>query len=367
MRQKGAIGWLKHDITTRGVTAWLLSALILAFYIFLYMSDKFASVPDYITPMAHAVGLDNKWTLYGLLYTIAIVAGGVYMLYKYSHNAYQVIRTCVVMFVQIVLAFSVPQILKIFDQPAFYFSYLWPLKIEYFYPSTLADMPILFVLWSILGSLVLVPVLGIFFGKRWYCSWVCGCGGLANTAGEPFRHLTSTRSEAWAFEKYAVHITLVVSFVLTGLVAASYLIGDSYPTLSTAANRMQSGYGLLVTAVLQGVIGVGLYPIGGTRIWCRNFCPMAALLGLIQKFGRFRITVKDDMCISCGLCTKYCEMGIDVRAYAQANQDFARAACVGCGMCEEVCPRGVLHLENKWEKDPQELTMSSLLSQSYQQ
>jgi len=40
-------------------------------------------------------------------------------------------------------------------------------------------------------------------------------------------------------------------------------------------------------------------------------------------------------------------MGIDVRAYAMANQSFTRAACVGCGMCAHVCPRGVLKLENK--------------------
>ncbi len=53
------------------------------------------------------------------------------------------------------------------------------------------------------------------------------------------------------------------------------------------------------------------------------------------------------MCISCGLCSKYCEMGIDVRSYAQANQSFTRASCVGCGLCAEVCPRGVLALESR--------------------
>ena len=74
---------------------------------------------------------------------------------------------------------------------------------------------------------------------------------------------------------------------------------------------------------------------------------MAAVLGLVQKFGRFRITVKKDMCIACGNCSTYCEMGIDVRAYAMANEDVKRAACVGCGMCAHVCPRGVLKLENK--------------------
>ena len=97
--------------------------------------------------------------------------------------------------------------------------------------------------------------------------------------------------------------------------------------------------------MLAGVVGVGFYPLLGPRVWCRNFCPMAASLGLIQQLGRFRIRVKPDMCISCGNCSAYCEMGIDVRAYARRNESFTRAACVGCGMCSEVCPRGVLRLE----------------------
>ena len=46
----------------------------------------------------------------------------------------------------------------------------------------------------------------------------------------------------------------------------------------------------------------------------------------------------------------YCEMGIDVRAYAMANMDVKRASCVGCGMCAHVCPRGVLKLEGKADR-----------------
>ena len=57
--------------------------------------------------------------------------------------------------------------------------------------------------------------------------------------------------------------------------------------------------------------------------------------------------MKKDMCIACGNCSTYCEMGIDVRAYAMANEDVKRAAYVGCGMCAHVCPRGVLKLESR--------------------
>ena len=68
---------------------------------------------------------------------------------------------------------------------------------------------------------------------------------------------------------------------------------------------------------------------------------------LVQRFkSRFRITTNGGQCISCGNCSTYCEMGIDVRSYAQKGQDIVRSSCVGCGVCSAVCPRGVLRLEN---------------------
>ncbi|HZT30337.1 MAG TPA: 4Fe-4S dicluster domain-containing protein [Bryobacteraceae bacterium] len=350
MLKQGKANRLAHDLTHRGVTAWLLSAALFAFYLALYFTEGFTGV-------ARALGLPDKWTLYGLLYTLAILAGGVHVLRKYRHNRYQVVRTAVVMFVQVTLAFAVPQILKFFHQPEYYFSYLWPLKLEDLTPGIVFQLPLPYILYSFLAALLLAPALAALFGKRWYCSWVCGCGGLANTAGDPLRHLTSKSSAAWKFEKVAIHTVLAVCVTLTALLFVTWGLGSRHPRLSAFTYHFQSLYGLVVVAMLSGVIGVGLYPIGGTRVWCRNFCPMAALLGLVQKIGRYRITVKQNMCISCGLCSKYCEMGIDVRAYAQANTSFTRASCVGCGLCAEVCPRGVLRLENTATKAPQEFVL----------
>jgi polyferredoxin len=167
---------------------------------------------------------------------------------------------------------------------------------------------------------------------------------LANTAGEPWRHLSDKSSAAWRFEKISIHAVLGVSLLLTGLLFYSWFTGSKSPEVV----QFQTWYGLVVGSILSGAVGTGLYPLGGTRVWCRFFCPMAALLGITQRAGRrFHIRVKEDMCISCGLCSKYCEMGIDVRAYAQRNESFTRASCVGCGICAEVCPRGVLRLENQ--------------------
>ncbi len=347
MIRPGRWNRLTHDITHRGVSAWALSALLSGFYVVLYFTE-------WLTDPAKSIGLGSKWTLYGLLYTIAIVGGGIYVIRKYKHNRYQIVRTCVVMFIQVVLAFAVPHILAFFHQPEYYFSYLWPLKLDYFVPGIIFNHPLPFILYSFLGSLLMVPLLGVFFGKRWYCSWVCGCGGLANTAGDPLRHLTSKSSNSWKFEKAAIHTVLGLCIALTALLFITWGVGSKHPELSHFTYKFQALYGFVVISMLSGVIGVGLYPLGGTRVWCRNFCPMAAMLGLVQKFGRFQVTVKKNMCISCGLCSKYCEMGIDVRSYAQANTSFTRASCVGCGLCAEVCPRGVLKLENVRRPAPQE-------------
>lgn len=413
MRQKGTLGWLKHDVTHRGITAWSIFILMALFYLLLYLPDKlgtlggyfgnqagWAAVGDKLNIFTHlmnalgqrlrpALGLADgsiewvlfggwtlkpktlgdaifsKWTLYGTLYTTAITVGGWLVIRKYRHNRYQVIRTLAVMTTQITLAFSVPLLLSASGTYGYYMSYFWPLKIESIYPNNLQGMPIFFALYSLLGAFLLVPILGVFFGKRWYCSWICGCGGLANTFGDPWRQLSNKSNKAWRFEKISIHTGLIIAVFTTALVGAKAIIGQRYPEFGAFATFVEFMYGLVFTAFLSAAVGTALYPLGGTRVWCRFFCPMAAVLGLVQKFGRYRITVKKNMCISCGLCSKYCEMGIDVRAYAQRNQTFVRASCVGCGLCAEVCPRGVLSLENRDDEDPQELTMEHLLSNHY--
>lgn len=346
-------GRLLHDVKNRGVSAYALSAILFGFYVALYFTEV-------LTPLAVALRLGSKWTLYGLIYTVAVAWGGVHVMRKYAHNRYIVLRTGVVIFVQVIFAFSIPNLLKFLHQPDFYFSYLWPLKLDYLTPSYIFSLPLPYILYSFLGSFLLVPILGAFFGKRWYCSWVCGCGGLANTAGEPFRHLSSKSAGSWKFEKASIYLVFALCITLTAMLFVAWTLGAKQPALAKATQQFQTVYGFVVVSMLSGVIGVGLYPISGTRVWCRFFCPMAALLGIVQKASSFRIRVKHNMCISCGLCSKYCEMGIDVRAYAQANQSFTRASCVGCGLCAEVCPRGVLRLENAARSAPQELVQIQL-------
>jgi polyferredoxin len=348
--------WLS-GATARGALGWVLGIVFTGGYVLLYwFPETLAGLIRLVDPLANWIGYgegiqSRRWLLYGFIYTFAVVVMGVRMLYKYRHNNYQLIRTVSVMFFQFGFAFMIPYLLVMFNQPEFYFHYFWPLKYDYLWPNGvnwLADagrVGVLMVGWGIIMIAVVTPVLTYFFGKRWYCSWVCGCGGLAETAGDPFRHLSDNSLKAWQVERWMIHGVLVFVTVTTGLLWANSAMEGAI--LGELSQTFSKWYGFGIGLVFSGVVGVGFYPIMGSRVWCRFGCPMAAILGLQQKwFSRFRITTNGGQCMSCGNCSTYCEMGIDVRWYAQRGQNIIRASCVGCGICSAVCPRGVLNLEN---------------------
>jgi len=345
----------QNSLTSRGIFGWMFGIIITGFYIVLYwFPSVLANLIHLTNPLSNLIRgkTSDQWFLYGTLYTLAIVVMGIKALLKYRHSNYQIIRTSSIIFFQLGFAYLIPAVLQLFNQPEFYFSYFWPLKYDYLFPSTVSDLTnqpgalgVFMIFWGGAMTFIATPILTYFFGKRWYCSWVCGCGGLANTAGDPFRQLSDKSLKAWKIERWMIYSVLIFIVITTSLLwINSYYQGA---VLGNISGTFAKTYGFLIGSVFSGVIGVGFYPMMGTRVWCRFGCPMAAYLGILQKyFSKFRITTNGGQCISCGNCSNSCEMGIDVQAYAQKGQNIVRASCVGCGMCATVCPRGVLNLEN---------------------
>lgn len=384
----------------RNFTSWLFSLLLISFFVILYWDsalDEIIIYPNYLKDFPHLnipKGLNDvnyyqnltepekkileklkegftfqkllfylyaplepfskilrsrsadKWFLYGFVYTLLVIFMGIRFIKKWPKEKYQFWRTISVMSVQLILAFILPGLLQKANQKEFYFSYFWPLKIEYFLPSALYELPRAFFLWGVFMSFIAVPILTYFFGKRWYCSWVCGCGALANTAGDDFRHLSSKSNLSWKIEKISIYSVLALAIAMTILLFVNHFRAKT-DAFSEFAFAVQKWYFFFISAGFAGVIGTGFYPVLGTRIWCRFGCPQAAILGILQVlFSRFQITTNNGLCIACGNCSTYCEMGIDVRSYAMQGKPIKRAACVGCGICQAVCPRGVLRLEN---------------------
>lgn len=351
-------GIFHSKLKNRGWLGMITGAYLILFYILLYWFPAYmVNLVWMVDPLSRILsgGPASQWFLYGFIYTLAILVMGLRMFRKYRGNKYQQLRTASVMFFQTAFAFLIPEILVLLNQPYFDFKNIWPLDYDFFYDYQLntflssGGVGFFMLIWGILLIIVGVPVFTYFFGKRWYCSWVCGCGGLAETVGDPFRQLSDKSLKAWKYERWIIHSVLVLVTVMTLLTIANYF--SEFALLGNVTNQLHSFYGFAIGSAFAGVVGTGFYPFMGNRVWCRFGCPLAAYLGIVQRFkSRFRITTNGGQCISCGNCSTYCEMGIDVRWYAQRGQNIVRSSCVGCGVCSAVCPRGVLKLENDSEE-----------------
>lgn len=352
-QKSGSLAVWMHSLTARGIWGWLTGIVLTEFYVCLYWAPEYMSgLIHWFDPFSQAFRQRpaDQWFVYGAFYTFLVLGMGLRFLLKYRHNPYQRIRTLSVMFFQLGFSFLIPGLMLRFQQPELYFTYFWPLSYSNASPDTWSwqsqtSLGTWFFLFGLVMFFIGTPILTYFFGKRWYCSWVCGCGGLAETAGDPFRHLSDKSLKAWKIERWMIHSVLLFAVGMTALLWLNVLTGRGI--LGQASEGFYKTYSFLIGSAFSGVVGVGFYPLMGSRVWCRFGCPMAAWLGIWQKkASRFRITTNGGQCISCGNCSTHCEMGIDVRAYAQKGQDVVRASCVGCGICATVCPRGVLRLEN---------------------
>ena len=352
-------GIFLDSATNRGWIAWLVLIFLVSFYLVLYfMPDYIVNWTYILDPISKSLngGEASQWFVYGFLYCVLMLVMAVRMYIKYRHNKYQIIRTTSVLFFQIVFAFLIPEIMTSLNMPGYDFKNAFPLDYDFFFEWNIDSLRnsggigLFILVWGIVLTLIIVPIMVYFFGKRWYCSWVCGCGGLAETLGDPYRQHSDKSLKAWKLERWLIHSVLAFSLVMTLVTLYCYFTGAT-SFIGIKSQWIKDTYSFLVGAWFAGVIGTGFYPIFGNRVWCRFGCPLAAYMGLVQRFkSRFRITTNGGQCISCGNCSTYCEQGIDVRAYAQKGENIVRSSCVGCGICSAVCPRGVLKLENGPEK-----------------
>ncbi|MCB1052396.1 MAG: 4Fe-4S binding protein, partial [Acidobacteria bacterium] len=201
------------SLSRRGALGWALGLFLTGFYVVLYFWPQYLrGLIVWVDPLKVALSgssaLDgsvqgSQWFLYGFLYTLAVSIMGVRALIRYRHSRYQVIRTASVMFFQLGFAFLIPNILLKLNQPYFEWTNIWPLRYYELWPDSATYLaqtgwvgPVM-LFWGIGSFLILTPILTYFFGKRWYCSWVCGCGGLAETLGDPFRQNSSKTERAW--------------------------------------------------------------------------------------------------------------------------------------------------------------------------
>jgi thioredoxin reductase/polyferredoxin len=315
---------------------------------------------------------NRPWSFwYTVLYTFAMTVFGIQAMKRWGfakNDRFQIWRYTSLLGFQWIFFFLIPEFLFLwsvkyqwvgealasdpnFAQQAwrsYGLVYAWPL---FFYTFFGAPHQV-WIVWGAVLSFVIIPVLVLIHGKR-YCSWICGCGGLAETVGDRWRHLApkGKSSIRWEFMNGVVLAAAV-------LVTVGVLVADIAAVLRKPSSAGLQYYRLIADVWLVGILPVTLYPFFGGKIWCRYWCPLAKMMELFSAvYTRFRVSRfaihANEKCIACGECTRNCQVGIDVMNFALKQEELnnANSSCIGCGICVTVCPMDVLSFERQPRSD----------------
>jgi Fe-S-cluster-containing hydrogenase component 2 len=190
-------------------------------------------------------------------------------------------------------------------------------------------------------TFVLIPLAIYFFGKGAYCGWICSCGALAETLGDTQRH-KMPHGPRWNRLNLAGQVVLGIALLLLAIRIAGWALPPGNLAAAVFEGVLEQNYKWIVDVLLGGVLGFGLYFWFSGRVWCRFLCPLAALMHVYARLGRFAIVAEKKKCISCNVCTSVCHQGIDVMNFANRGLPMRDPQCVRCSACVEACPTGVL-------------------------
>ena len=323
----------------------------LASYVLYAWKKGYWPFNDYAQFISHLPGIfKNPSFWYSALYTVLMLVFGLLAMKRWSKgwtDKYQIYRFTSLIVFQLLSFCLIECLFAVYLPPdtwwrAYAISNPFPLLFDSFYNlSGVSPTELKWIIAAIgfLVTFVVIPIAVRYHGKR-FCTWICGCGGLAETFGDTWRHLSpkGEKSRRWEF---------MGTVMLFWAIISALVIMIMYNGNTGASGLWHKGYVVIADFWLIAVIPIALYPILGGKIWCRYWCPLAKYMEFLsKKYGKLKIT-SNHKCIQCTQCSLYCQVGIDVMAFAKNEEAFSNkeTSCIHCGICITVCPMDVLSFE----------------------
>lgn len=198
-----------------------------------------------------------------------------------------------------------------------------------------------------------VVVLSVLAG-RFFCGWICPLGTTLDAADKVFfrkRKKAAAANPSLRRVKYYLLAGVVAAAIFGAQVAYFFdpitiitraFTFSIFPVVTQLPARGVSlplvpadvqyyfRMNFLAAAMLVGIIALNAI---SRRFWCRNLCPLGALLGVLSKASIVRRVVKSN-CINCKKCIPDCKMA----AICDDPTQYQASECIYCYSCTPVCP-----------------------------
>jgi ferredoxin-type protein NapH len=200
------------------------------------------------------------------------------------------------------------------------------------------------------GSLVVFSfqfLFAIIFGRA-FCGWICPGGGFQEVV---CRYANDNIVKG----KNAAKIKFVIWGIWLAAIFAGFIsvggvgkIDFLYNTYFSKPIQYWAGWGIIYL-IVSSIIMLTSF-IVGRRGFCHSLCWMSPFMIIGNRVGRalkapqLKLKTVQSKCIDCGLCTKACQMSIDVMKLVK-NGEIVHDECIKCNSCADVCPKKAIEMK----------------------
>ena len=221
----------------------------------------------------------------------------------------------------------------------------------------------------VIGAPLLLIALTLILG-RFFCGWVCPVGTVLDLV-RPLAFWQKRRKPSRATRLFPANANshlryyLLIAVALAGLFSLQALgLLDplvifqrddrrrSSATFSRCDSRHCAAFFSIISLLFVAIVALELWQ---PRFWCRNLCPLGALISLFSRFSLLNRQVSS-ACSFCGDCRRACVMNAIPR---KEPHDTDYSDCTFCLECESACPNTGISFAfgtlagKRWQRNPQ--------------